>query len=90
MDKKTKPPQVVYANMVNLAGLYSNKPMRCKYNEQLDSWWDRFGSLEVRQLGHYSKSEMIQFSSVSREEVLLWTEGARSVMKLLSRWAGVG
>lgn len=78
---------VRYSNFVNLSGLFSKKPIKCKYSKRYDGYWDTSGNVDAPTLGLVIKDGMIQFSSTSQKEVELWTSGADSVMKMIRRWS---
>ena len=80
-------PKVVWAAEVNLNGLCNRKPVRCTYNEELLSWWDKTGNLEVTSLGMVQRSGYVEFASKSRKEVEIWIEGALAILWVLANFA---
>lgn len=82
-----KQPEIVWANAINLSGLYSKEPIRCRLDDVLDNWWDRKGEFSVNVLGTHDTGGMIYFSSEVRNDVVFWTEGAKAVMKMLNEWS---
>jgi hypothetical protein len=86
---KKPSPKVVWANGVNSAGLYSNKPIRCAWHESgvSSAYWDRTGNFDVTRLG-LKKGPMDTFASHDRRDVELWTAGARAILDRLREWVG--
>jgi len=92
LNEVKHPPKVVYTNIINLGGLYSDKPIKCKLTESdLYSglgeieWWDKSGDVDVKQLGLYKHDNncFIQFSSLSKIEVQVWTDGVKAALSLI-------
>jgi hypothetical protein len=83
-----KMPKIIYANRVNLGGMWGKKPVRMKWDEDTESWWDSTGDFDARQLGLEDSGGCITFASESKEEVEAWTQGALSVMKMVHNWSG--
>lgn len=84
-------PKIIYSNMINLAGLYSNKPVICRNDKYFDlpnHWWDHEGDYSVSKLGLVINKDMlyIRFSSINKKEVELWMSGVKSTMKMLAAW----
>ncbi len=77
----------IWSNMVNLSGLYSDKPVSCYYNKTLDSWWDKLGDYEITKLGYMEDAGCVYFSSENKEEVEHFILGAKAVMSMLRKWA---
>jgi len=85
MKTKRKP---VYGASVNMAGLYHTKPIRCKWDDNLKTWWSADGNFDVKELG-LSRSAgglCITFASRSRRQVQIWIDGIQSGMTLLNSW----
>lgn len=81
-------PRVVWSNIVNLGGVYSDKPICCRLKSGVGepTYWDSTGDLDVKTVGERPLSpgsECTQFSSRSRRDVAMWTAGARAAMKLI-------
>lgn len=74
---------------INLAGLWSNKPIRGYFNADHENYWDRTGNLNVETVGEDSRvsGNLITFASKDKREVEIWLHGANSVMELLRRWS---
>jgi len=79
--------KTIYANAVNLSGLWSPWPIRLKWNGELESYWDDSGDFDVDELGEKDQGGIITFASTSVEEVKQWTNGAKAVMKLIKEWS---
>lgn len=89
-----KKPKVLYSNMVNLSGLYSNKPVRCKPEKDSDDdyYWDSSGNFDCHLTwveGTIFLNRGVQFTSEDKEKVQIWTDGAKAVMKQLNDWSKV-
>jgi len=82
-----KKPKVVWVNMVNLAGLYSPRPIKCSYKADLKSWWSADGNVEAKRLGLERKDNCVIFVSKTKQDAVLWTKGAAAVMYLLHSWS---
>lgn len=86
-------PRVLYANKVNLSGLYSPEPIKLLLHDEYDTeedeaiWWDEDGDLEVTRVGLVAEYGYIIFSSDKLEEVRIWTSGVKSTMILLRQWS---
>lgn len=85
-------PEVVYANRVNLVGLYSPKPVKCTLTREFGehTWWDREGEFDVHKIGTVADSGCITFASLDYEAVVAWTAGAKAVLQMLAQFAGTG
>lgn len=77
----------VFSALINLRGLYSDKPTKCFYDTVCESWWDKSGNFEVRQLGLDNSHGIVQFSSRDVREVELFILGAKSVMNQLQEFS---
>lgn len=95
--KRADAPKVIWGNRVNLVGLYSQKPIRMKlYDEYYDEdelWWTSTdGSLGVHEVGLVGSAAdgCRTFSSESKREVELWTDGAMAVLQRLDNFASTG
>jgi hypothetical protein len=80
MSKKSK---ILYANSINLVGLYSETPIKLSLTKDGDYYGDS---------GHYSiqpsTGNVTQFSSKSKREVEIWTRGALDAMNHMRKWCG--
>ncbi len=83
-------PKVVWSNMVNVSGVYSPKPIRCVWKPNEFSaggaYWGEGGDYEAGEMGsHVSRHwpQCTTFSSRKRNEVEVWTIGARAAMLLI-------
>lgn len=86
--------KVYWGNMMNLAGLYSSIPVKCyKENEFSQGiFWDKSGNFDVdsRNLGQsVTAFGCVKFTSEKKEDVELWTNGAKAVLSMLSIWSRV-
>lgn len=95
MAKKRK---VLWSNMINLSGLYSDKPVRCRdmkdrYGEAR-GYWDRTGNFctSEDQIGEHVLNDgaVVQFTSRSKEEVEFWTRGAKAALAAVVRFCKTG
>jgi len=50
-------PKELWAIAVNLNGPWSDKPVKVKYNSNLESYWDKNGDLHVPIEGYYDEEE---------------------------------
>lgn len=86
--------QKIWANAVNLSGLWNKKPMLLKKHHNVyggtDSWWDKDGDFGVSFIGKDSRRGNITFSSTSKKEVEAWTDGVRDTMTMLQNWSEYG
>ena len=81
---KSRMPRVIWANAVNLGGVYSDRPIRMK--KHVDevtgdvTYWDKIGDFDVNKLGLDRKTwGLTTFASRDKEEVAAWTCGALTV-----------
>jgi len=44
MKKTSQRIELVWAARVNMGGLWKKKPIKCTWNSDLGSWWDRSGN----------------------------------------------
>lgn len=84
-----KYPKIIYANRVNLAGLYSKVPLKLTRQKGHSFYSDSEGDfvLAVSQIGDFSTDGQTTFSSPNLKEVELWTRGATAVMRQLFNWS---
>lgn len=84
-----KYPKVIYANRVNLVGLYSKVPLKLTREQEHHFYSDSEGDfcLNTDQIGEVLTDGMMCFSSTNLKEVELWTRGATAVMRQLFNWS---
>ena len=82
----------LWANSINLAGLYSKKPTQVFYNEDLEEYYDRGGNYSISGPGMITSESggVISFASESKEEVEIWTLGAKTAMTMMAEWCRWG
>ena len=73
----------VWANRLNLAGLYSPFPIKCHIKESI--WIDE-EELDVERLGLTVKGSTVTYAAESKENVEAWTLGVLATFKLLHKW----
>ncbi len=71
---------------VNLAGVWSNTPIRGKFHSSLDCWYDRSGNLTADKLGLVVKDGITTFASTSKTEVEIWLSGLHTAFSMLKRY----
>lgn len=83
-------PQILWANSVNLVGLFSKSPIRCVLRkEYLDInqpiWENRENDFSISQIGLdlSDTGGLISFSSENKNEVEAWINGVRSAHSLI-------
>jgi len=83
--KSRKLPRLIWMNRVNLQGLISKEPLRCKLRCDCTSprWRDESKDFEVLELGITTTDRVTTFASTHKKLVEKWTDGARAVMRLL-------
>lgn len=85
-------PKKLWASGVNLSGVYSDKPVRVTFHEELsgyddkDYWYDKEGNFEINAVGVTKNDGSFWFSSESKEEVETFLLGASAVIHLLRRF----
>lgn len=87
LNKKPKQPNIIFAAQVNLSGLYSNEPIRCTRDNEMDSWCDVSGDFIVDFIGDNSRRNSTVFSSEKIEDVINWIKGAEAVMNQLREFS---
>lgn len=88
---KNKYPKYIWGARVNLAGCYSDKPVKCKLDpEYMDEddpeWMSADGVLFVKR-GLHVEDRYVNFGSENKEDVKLFLMGVESAMRLLRAWA---
>lgn len=78
--------KIRYVAFLNLSGLSSKEPIKC-YADKENEYWSDDGNTSAYILGLIERQGYIEFVSENQREVELWLSGAKSVMKLLRRWA---
>lgn len=89
MKSHTPPTNKLWCAKVNLAGLYSAKPIEMRLTG-LSGWWSRDGNLSADGPGLYYADGYIDFASHSKREVELFILGVNSATQLLLNWATPG
>lgn len=84
---------VLWANSMNLVGLYNDKPIRLtkEDSELMDySWWDEEGEYDCPGPGFHEDHnyQVIQYASHDRQKVVAWTQGVLATMKMMRKWCG--
>ena len=79
-------PESVWANCVNLVGLYSSFPVKCHTKGKV---WVDDDSLEVERLGLVVRGNEIIFAALIKDEVQTWTLGVLSAFKIIQKWSSV-
>jgi hypothetical protein len=77
----------LYMARVNLAGLYSTKPIAV-FKEPDDDWYaSKDGNLvlDLNQLN--DRPECIDFFSENKKDVEIWIAGASAVMRAIHSWS---
>jgi hypothetical protein len=87
--KRKEKPVVMWANRVNLAGLYSDKPVRVTRDTFFSEayYYDDAGQFSVYGAGTRVEEGNCTFASPSKEIAEAWTAGAKAVMRRLKEWA---
>ena len=85
MKAKGKKPSV-WANGVNLAGIWFQTPRRMFWCGESEAYWDHSGDFDAKKLGQNSEMGVVTFASESKAEVEAWTLGAQAVMSRLKEW----
>jgi hypothetical protein len=95
VSKKLTRPKVLWSNRINFGGLYSAKPVKCteRSNDygKPNEYWSKDGDYDAHadQLGVVAINGCVTFTSRSKEEVELWTLGARSALAAVRRFCEV-
>lgn len=83
----TKRPKEIYIAALNLSGLWSQTPIKAKYNDECEWWEDRSGDLLVNKIGlDHKENGIITFGSVSQKEVQIWIDGILASFKMMKEW----
>jgi len=83
-----RPP--LYANAVNLAGLYASLPLQVNYDPETGTYWDRGGDFDVTKIGTTHERGRIVFASDKNSEAVAWTLGVKATMSMLREWSKSG
>jgi len=89
--------KILYANSVNLVGLYKKTPVKCEYYSKYCScdgectceYWDRSGNYSCpNKEGSYSTSDnyVVGFVSADKEKVQIWTDGVLAGLNCVKRF----
>ena len=82
---KKKRAKVVWAAAVYSDGiLYKKVPVKCKWFDETERWWDRTENLEVAKLGVDAQYWQVTFASENKDDVKNWIRGVRSVHTVLA------
>jgi len=81
---------VVYGGAINLTGLCSNIPIKCLWDDELETWSDDDGNFEISELGLVKGPGRVIFSSTSKKDVENWILGVRATTLLLRDWVAFG
>ena len=91
---KKKYDGIVWLAMMNLSGLFSNRPIRCKpVSERYpdgEGWYNERKDIDVDQLGESGSDGYVTFASRDKDEVQIWIDGAMAAMTMMTRWAETG
>lgn len=86
-------PKRLWANKINLAGLYSTKPvlvvLKTAWQERMwtiGTYWDATGDVDVEKEGEVRKYGSIIFASRNKKDVQNWTKGILAVNAMLKKW----
>jgi len=71
--------KVIWGNLVNLSGLYSDRPVRLKWDPEFGNWWSADGNMAFCKLGEHRERHVVMFASKSRRDVALWTKGVKAM-----------
>lgn len=77
----------LYANAVNLSGLWSDTPVVVTRHDESGTYWDASGNLEVLRMGTTTQEGCITFASDKATEVVMWTLGVKAAMKIINNWS---
>jgi len=80
-------PRIIWANRLNLSGLYSTKPVKCTYDKESARWWSKDGDFDVKVLGVNCFDGYTTCAS-SQRHVEYWTRGVKDTLHRLRVWAG--
>lgn len=69
----------IWAAAINLLGLWHDKPIKLKYNYNLNEWYDSKGNLSTHKLGYEDCGNLQVFTSKNRKDVTLFILGAQSM-----------
>lgn len=79
--------KTLYANMINLSGLYSMTPIEVYYQSETKLWWDKSGNFCVGMVGLDERGGITVFSDKDYGIAKAWTYGVISAMNHLNRWS---
>lgn len=78
---------VIYANRINLTGLFYHEPIECIYDEKGEFYYSNKFDFVIDQSGEVIRDGSIDFASKNRSEVGHWTKGALAALKMLQKWS---
>ena len=82
----------LWANSINMSGLYSDKPIKVTPYGSLDTWYDEEGNFDVVPIeGPFSRADGLVHGFVSSDALMVqtWTIGAMAMalaVKSLVEW----
>lgn len=84
---KKELPKILWANSVNLAGLFSKSPIKCVFVEEyFDNpyWVNKKQDFSVETIGLWNRdNRYIVFSSIDKQEVENWMNGVKSAHSII-------
>ncbi len=78
--------EVLWGNMINLAGLYCQVPREMRWDDYLQRFLDDCEGIDAEGPELVVESGFIQFVSKDKNEVEKWTEGVVAAMTILNEW----
>ena len=73
----------LWANSVNLRGLYFKKPVKVTFCECLHNYWDTSGNYSIEDKGLIKSDGCVSFASDDKKEVEIWMEGVLSSFHII-------
>lgn len=80
--------KILYAARVNLNGLYSDEPLKVKYDIESEKYWDNTGDFGVDGPGIDSSYGCVTYVSDDKSDVIKFIMGAAAVMHILRDFIG--
>lgn len=80
-----KEQKTLYANSVNLGGLYSPLPIAVTFDPETNAYWSNDGNFDIPKIGTTHFEGRVTFASDKMSEAVAWTIGAKAVMHILHR-----
>ncbi len=78
-EVRTPEHKIMYATRYNLGGLWGTRPVRVKWSEEAEGWWDRSGELGVAKPGLDVSDGCVTFASPDRNDVVNFLRGMLTV-----------